>query len=52
MRGHILIVDDDPPIVEFIAEALTEEGYTVRTARNGPNARAMIAAHPRIASPC
>src|SRR5215213_5073591 len=30
--GDILIVDDDQPIVDFITEALTDEGYTVRSA--------------------
>jgi len=30
--GDILIVDDDQPIVDFIAEALADEGYTVRSA--------------------
>jgi DNA-binding response OmpR family regulator len=30
--GDILIVDDDQPIVDFISEALAEEGYTVRSA--------------------
>jgi two-component system OmpR family response regulator len=33
--GDVLIVDDDPTIVELIAEFLTEEGYPVRTASNG-----------------
>jgi len=36
--GDILIVDDDQPIVEFITEALAEEGYTVRSAFNVANA--------------
>ena len=30
--GYILVVDDHEPTVAFIAEALTDEGYTVRTA--------------------
>jgi len=30
--GDILIVDDDRPIVDFISEALADEGYTVRSA--------------------
>ena len=30
--GDILIVDDDQPIVDFISEALADEGYTVRSA--------------------
>jgi DNA-binding response OmpR family regulator len=30
--GDILIVDDDQPIVDFITEALADEGYAVRSA--------------------
>ncbi len=30
--GDILIVDDDQPIVDFITEALADEGYTVCSA--------------------
>jgi DNA-binding response OmpR family regulator len=30
--GDILIVDDDQPIVDFITEALADEGYIVRSA--------------------
>jgi len=30
--GDILIVDDDQPIVDFITEALADEGYQVRSA--------------------
>jgi CheY-like chemotaxis protein len=30
--GDILIVDDDQPIVDFITEALADEGYSVRSA--------------------
>jgi DNA-binding response OmpR family regulator len=30
--GDILIVDDDQPIVDFISEALADEGYSVRSA--------------------
>jgi len=32
--GDILIVDDDQPIVDFIAEALADEGYSIRSAFN------------------
>jgi DNA-binding response OmpR family regulator len=41
--GDILVVDDDPPIVEFIAEALLDEGYTARSALTPADARAAIA---------
>jgi DNA-binding response OmpR family regulator len=38
----ILVVDDDEPIVDFIAEALSDEGYVVRTALSAADARAVI----------
>lgn len=31
----VLIVDDEPPIAEFIAEVLEEEGYRVRVLHDG-----------------
>ena len=35
-RGRrVLVVDDDPSIQGFLAEALADEGYAVRTAANG-----------------
>jgi DNA-binding response OmpR family regulator len=40
--GDILVIDDDPPTVDFIAEALTDEGYTVRTGLTAADARAAI----------
>jgi CheY-like chemotaxis protein len=41
--GYILVVDDHEPTVAFIAEALTDEGYTVRTALTAADARVAIA---------
>ena len=41
--GDILVVDNYPPIVEFIADALTDDGYTVRIARDVAQAGAAIA---------
>jgi two-component system chemotaxis response regulator CheY len=35
---EILVVDDDPDIRDGLAEALTSEGYTVRTAADGEDA--------------
>jgi len=47
--GDILVIDNEPTIVDFIAEALTDEGYTVRTALDPQDARATIAArHPDL----
>jgi DNA-binding response OmpR family regulator len=40
--GDILIIDNEPTIVGLIAEVLTDEGYTVRTALNPEDARATI----------
>jgi CheY-like chemotaxis protein len=41
----ILVVDDDEPTVVFIAEALRDEGYTVRTCLTLADARALITEH-------
>lgn len=41
--GRILVVDDDESILEFIAEALADEGYEVVTAMNGADALAVSA---------
>lgn len=39
MFNHtILVVDDDPDILEFVSFNLSKEGYTVRTAKNGVEA--------------
>ena len=47
--GDILVIDDEPTIVEFIAEALTDEGYTVRVALTPADARAAIVEyHPDL----
>ena len=42
----ILIVDDEAPIVEMLAELLREEGYGVREARNAEQAMQAIASQP------
>lgn len=39
---RILVVDDDPSIQGFLAEALTDEGYEVRTAANGREALTIL----------
>jgi DNA-binding response OmpR family regulator len=45
-RRTVLIADDAPEIVDFIAEVLTDEGYQVRRAINGPETLATILANP------
>jgi CheY-like chemotaxis protein len=47
--GTILVVDDEPPIVEFMKEALVDEGYIVSSATDGDRAIAMaIAQRPNL----
>src|SRR6266511_1600134 len=41
--GDILVIDDHPATVEFIADALTDDGYSVRTAPDAARARVAIA---------
>jgi CheY-like chemotaxis protein len=35
MRNNILVVDDEPMLVEMISRCLTAKGYRVTTANNG-----------------
>lgn len=37
-RGPVLVVDDEPDIVEFLTTVLQDEGYITRVARNGVEA--------------
>ncbi len=46
MTGDILIVDDDPAVRDAIAAILTDEGYDVRHAPDGPIALAEIESRP------
>ena len=39
----ILVVEDDAPTREFIAESLSKNGYTVSTAADGAKARSQVA---------
>jgi len=43
-RQSILVVEDDAPTCEFIAEMLTTHGFAVTTAADGAQARAEVAA--------
>jgi CheY-like chemotaxis protein len=40
--GYILVVDDDAPIREALAEVLEDEGYQVRSAANGREALELL----------
>jgi CheY-like chemotaxis protein len=46
MEHYILVVDDDPGILDCIEQTLALEGYAVRTAAHGEAALACIAAAP------
>jgi PAS domain S-box-containing protein len=43
---NILVVEDDAPTREFIAELLSKEGYSVRTASDGKDALTRVTAAP------
>jgi CheY-like chemotaxis protein len=48
-QGDILIVDDGPEVVVLLEELLQEEGYTTRSATDGPTALAALqAARPDL----
>ncbi len=42
----ILVVDDDPAIVDVLSELLADEGFTVHTARDGQQALARALEFP------
>ena len=44
-RGRVLLVDDEPALLEIMAETLQEAGFAVETARDGPEALARIEAN-------
>jgi CheY-like chemotaxis protein len=46
---HILVVDDDPALLENIAECLIAEGFEVSTARDGAAALLRLSEAPRPA---
>jgi two-component system, OmpR family, alkaline phosphatase synthesis response regulator PhoP len=49
MAEQILIVDDEPDILEFLSYNLTKEGYEVRTANNGREALTILESfHPQL----
>ncbi len=44
--GVILVVDDDPDILEALSEILEGEGFRIRQARNGQEALESLVAEP------
>jgi len=48
MRETILIVDDEPDILEMLKYNLQKEGYTVLTAKNGTTALEEIKRNPKL----
>lgn len=46
MKRHILVVDDDPDIVQLLDDALTYEQFAVMTAGNGDEALAILKRTP------
>jgi DNA-binding response OmpR family regulator len=44
-RGRVLLVDDEPALLEIMAEVLQEAGFTVETAKDGLQALARIEAN-------
>jgi CheY-like chemotaxis protein len=48
-KADVLVVDDHREIAELVAEILTDEGYTVRTAANGAEGlREILARQPDV----
>jgi DNA-binding response OmpR family regulator len=45
-EAHILVVDDEAPLVDLVTSYLRREGYDVRAAFDGPTALALARAHP------
>ena len=47
--GSVLVVDDDPDLVEVMSEILTDDGFQVMTASNGLEALHVLDHEP---GPC
>ena len=45
-QPRVLVIDDDVPTVELLAELLADEGYAVATARDVKGGLAANASHP------
>jgi CheY-like chemotaxis protein len=47
--GHVLVVEDDPNVLDITSYMLELEGYDVLTAMNANEALTLLAAHPEVA---
>lgn len=47
--GHVLVVEDDPNVLDITSYMLELEGYDVLTAMNANEALTVLAGHPEIA---
>jgi signal transduction histidine kinase/CheY-like chemotaxis protein len=47
-QGTVLVVDDEPPVRMLISEVLTDLGYAVQVAWDGPSAREMLNSAARL----
>lgn len=47
-QGVILVVDDEPQLLDLIEESLLDQGFTVLTAQNGAQAIAILSDNPDI----
>jgi CheY-like chemotaxis protein len=47
-KGRVLVVDDDPAILAFMDDALTDEGYEVLTATDGAAVQLAHDQHPDV----
>jgi CheY-like chemotaxis protein len=47
-RKTILIVDDDPGVLDYASNVLKECGYTVLTAADGATALVLLRNHPQV----
>ena len=46
--GHVLVVEDDPSVLDITSYMLELEGYDVLTAMNANEALTLLAAHPEV----
>ena len=46
MSPRVLVVDDDPEVVDAVGEALQDDGYQVETATDGPTALKSVLEQP------